>query len=68
MIFVTSDAGLIGCNFVLNWIAACDEPVPNLDLLTHAGELRHLESLRNDPASRDWMAHHYGTCSAAAAA
>ena len=46
MILVTGGAGFIGSNFVLDWIAATGEAVVNLDLLTYAGNLRNLASLR----------------------
>lgn len=48
MILVTGGAGFIGSNFVLDWLAQCDEPVLNLDLLTYAGNLENLSSLQND--------------------
>ncbi|MGP1680370.1 MAG: dTDP-glucose 4,6-dehydratase [Burkholderiales bacterium] len=48
MILVTGGAGFIGSNFVLQWLAAQDEPVVNLDKLTYAGNLRNLDSLRGD--------------------
>jgi dTDP-glucose 4,6-dehydratase len=48
-ILVTGGAGFIGSNFILDWLTQSDEPVVNLDLLTYAGNLRNLESLRNDP-------------------
>lgn len=47
-ILVTGGAGFIGSNFVLDWLAKCDEPVVNLDLLTYAGNLDNLSSLEND--------------------
>lgn len=48
MILVTGGAGFIGANFVLDWLAQCDEPVLNLDKLTYAGNLDNLASLRGD--------------------
>ncbi|MDQ6685481.1 MAG: dTDP-glucose 4,6-dehydratase [Pseudomonadota bacterium] len=49
MILVTGGAGFIGANFVLDWLAATDEPVLNLDALTYAGNRDSLASLRDDP-------------------
>ena len=48
MILVTGGAGFIGANFVLDWLAAGDEPVVNLDQLTYAGNLGNLASLAGD--------------------
>jgi dTDP-glucose 4,6-dehydratase len=48
MILVTGGAGFIGSNFVLDWLAANDEPVVNLDKLTYAGNLENLSSLSGD--------------------
>lgn len=48
MILVTGGAGFIGSNFVLDWLAAADEAVINLDALTYAGNLESLTSLRGD--------------------
>ena len=48
MILVTGGAGFIGANFVLDWLAAGDEPVLNVDKLTYAGNLKSLESLQGD--------------------
>ena len=48
MILVTGGAGFIGSNFVLDWLAQCDEPVLNLDALTYAGNLDNLASLQGD--------------------
>jgi dTDP-glucose 4,6-dehydratase len=49
MILVTGGAGFIGSNFVLSTLEERDEPIVNLDKLTYAGNLRHLERLRDDP-------------------
>jgi dTDP-glucose 4,6-dehydratase len=49
MILVTGAAGFIGSNFVLDWLAGCDEPVVSLDALTYAGNLENLASLQGDP-------------------
>jgi dTDP-glucose 4,6-dehydratase len=49
MILVTGGAGFIGANFILDWLASCDESVLNLDKLTYAGNLENLASLKNDP-------------------
>jgi len=49
MILVTGGAGFIGANFVLDWLAATDEPVLNLDALTYAGNLESLATLDGDP-------------------
>ena len=48
MILVTGGAGFIGSNFVLDWLAAGDEPVLNLDKLTYAGNPANLAALRGD--------------------
>jgi dTDP-glucose 4,6-dehydratase len=48
MILVTGGAGFIGANFVLDWLAANDEPVVNLDKLTYAGNLESLSKLQGD--------------------
>src|SRR5512142_1072234 len=47
-ILVTGGAGFIGSNFVLDWMRKEGSPVVNLDKLTYAGNLRNLQSLRND--------------------
>jgi dTDP-glucose 4,6-dehydratase len=47
-VLVTGGAGFIGSNFVLDWLAAGDEPVVTLDALTYAGNLHNLDSLRGD--------------------
>jgi dTDP-glucose 4,6-dehydratase len=51
-ILVTGAAGFIGSNFVLDWFDHGKEDVVSLDLLTYAGNLENLSSLRNNP-------HHY---------
>ncbi len=48
MIIVTGGAGFIGGNFVIDWVAGCDEPVINLDKLTYAGNLQTLASLHGN--------------------
>lgn len=48
-VLVTGGAGFIGTNFILEWIAACDEPVVNLDKLTYAGNLGNLRSIADNP-------------------
>ncbi len=48
MILVTGGAGFIGANFVLDWLAASDEPVINLDALTYAGNRETLAPLEGD--------------------
>ncbi len=47
-ILVTGGAGFIGSNFVLDWLAASDEPVVNLDKLTYAGNVHNLAPLTGD--------------------
>ena len=47
-ILVTGGAGFIGSNFVLDWMRREGTPLVNLDKLTYAGNLRNLQSLRND--------------------
>ena len=49
MILVTGGAGFIGANFILDWLAASDEAILDLDKLTYAGNLESLKSLRGDP-------------------
>ena len=48
MILVTGGAGFIGANFILDWLAASDEAVLNLDALTYAGNLASLRRLAGD--------------------
>ena len=47
-ILVTGGAGFIGSNFVLDWLAASDETVVNLDILSYAGNLQNLATLQGD--------------------
>jgi dTDP-glucose 4,6-dehydratase len=47
-ILVTGGAGFIGANFVLDWLAASDELIINLDKLTYAGNPETLASLQGD--------------------
>ncbi len=47
-LLVSGGAGFIGGNFVLDWLAASQEPVVNLDKLTYAGNLETLASLQGD--------------------
>jgi len=49
MILVTGGAGFVGSNFVLDWLAQDNEPILNVDKLTHAGNLNNLSALRHDP-------------------
>ena len=48
-ILVTGGAGFIGSNFVLDWLGQSEEAVINLDVLTYAGNLQNLASIRNSP-------------------
>ncbi|QJP07250.1 dTDP-glucose 4,6-dehydratase [Pseudomonas multiresinivorans] len=48
-ILVTGSAGFIGANFVLEWLAAQDEPVVSLDKLTYAGNRANLANLEDNP-------------------
>ena len=48
MLLVTGGAGFIGSNFVLDWCAASDEPIVNLDKLTYAGNLGNLATLKGN--------------------
>jgi len=47
-ILVTGGAGFIGANFVLQWLAAGDGAVINLDKLTYAGNPENLAGARED--------------------
>ena len=48
MIFVTGGAGFIGANFVMDWLLHHDEHIVNIDILTYAGNLESLSSLKDD--------------------
>ena len=48
MILVTGGAGFIGSHFVLDWLAASEEGVVNLDALTYAGNRENLVALAGD--------------------
>jgi dTDP-glucose 4,6-dehydratase len=48
MILVTGGCGFIGSAFILDWLAAGDEPVVNLDLLTYAGHPGNLAGVQDD--------------------
>lgn len=48
MILMTGGAGFIGANFVLDWLAATDEPVVNIDILGYAGNLGNLAAVAHD--------------------
>ncbi len=47
-LLVTGGAGFIGSNFVLDWLAAADEAIVNLDKLTYAGNVHNLASLQGN--------------------
>lgn len=49
MILVTGGCGFIGSAFILQWLAATDEPVINLDLLTYAGHPGNLAEVDKHP-------------------
>ena len=49
MILVTGGAGFIGSNFVLDWLAQCNEPVVTFDKLTYAGNMNNLLAVRARP-------------------
>jgi dTDP-glucose 4,6-dehydratase len=48
-ILVTGGAGFIGSNFILDYLAAGDAAVVNLDKLTYAGNLGNLQHVCSDP-------------------
>jgi len=47
-ILVTGGAGFIGSNFLVDWLAAGDEDVVNLDSLTYAGNPGNLAAIAGD--------------------
>jgi dTDP-glucose 4,6-dehydratase len=47
-LLVIGSAGFIGAHFLLDWLAASDEPIINLDKLTYAGNSETLASLQCD--------------------
>jgi dTDP-glucose 4,6-dehydratase len=49
MNMISCGAGFIDSNFVLDWLAHCDEPIVNLDKLTYVGNLENLASPQGDP-------------------
>lgn len=48
-ILVTGGAGFIGSNFVLDWAAKSTDKIVNLDLLTYAGNVDNLASIKDNP-------------------
>src|SRR5579862_1700790 len=48
-IVVTGGAGFIGSNFILHWLSQNKGRVINFDLLTYAGNLGNLASLKGNP-------------------
>lgn len=48
-ILITGGAGFIGANHILETLAASDELIVNLDLLTYAGNVENLASIQDDP-------------------
>jgi dTDP-glucose 4,6-dehydratase len=51
-VLVTGGAGFIGSNFVRHMLAAGDDRIVNLDLLTYAGNLENLAGLEDHPRYR----------------
>jgi dTDP-glucose 4,6-dehydratase len=47
-ILVTGGAGFIGSNFVLEWVTQSRDKIINLDLLTYAGNINNLSSIKNN--------------------
>lgn len=52
MILVTGGCGFIGARFVLDWLAARDEPLLNLDALTYAAQPQALAPVERDARYR----------------
>ena len=48
MIFITGGAGFIGSNFVIDWLANCDESVVNIDKLSYAGNMDNLSEIKKN--------------------
>jgi dTDP-glucose 4,6-dehydratase len=48
-ILITGGAGFIGSNFALDWCAANDERIINVDVLTYAGNRANLAALDGNP-------------------
>ncbi len=49
MILITGGCGFIGSNFILDWLAAHEEAVVNVDCLTYAAHPGSLAHLADDP-------------------
>lgn len=47
-ILVTGGAGVIGSNFILDWLRENEEAIVNLDKLTYAGNLENLTAVSGD--------------------
>lgn len=48
-IMVTGGAGFIGSNFIIEWMKLHQGIVLNLDLLTYAGNIQNLDSIKDNP-------------------
>lgn len=48
-IIVTGGAGFIGSNFILDWLEQKRGRVINVDILSYAGNLENLQSVKDDP-------------------
>lgn len=49
MLLITGGAGFVGAHFVLDWLAAADEPLVNVDSLSYAARPATLASLARHP-------------------